>query len=187
MGRFRSPGNPPIVYFTQPATFAPTQRSASGILNPNQATHTLALRVWMGPVKLSHQPFTGGLHYAPLLGEAGAIAAQAHLEWMGLIRNDATSPIYDCIFLFLAIVAASLVLFDRSDPVYLWVAGALLLMAIDEVFWTLAAWTQLVSIRTFSWISRSFSFRSCWARGQWCGGYGSNCATPTGSRRPLLP
>jgi len=148
-GKFRSTGNPPVVYFTQPATFVLKQLSAGGSLNPNHATHTLALRVWMGPVRLSHHPFAGGLHYAPLLGEAGAIAVQAHLEWMELIRNHALSPIYAFVFLLLAIVAASLVLFDRSDPVYLWVASALLLIGIDEVFFSLAVWTQLVSIRTF--------------------------------------
>ena len=169
-GRFRSPGNPPIVYFTQPATFALKQPSASGILNPNHATHTLALRVWMGPLKLSHHPFTGGLHYAPLVGEAGAIAVQAHLEWMELIRNHASSPIAAAIFLLLAIVAASLVLFDRSDPVYLWVAGALLLIGIDEIFFSLANWTQWVSIRTFFFQLHIISFPlafGAWAMAWW--------------------
>jgi Stage II sporulation protein E (SpoIIE) len=169
-GRFRSPGNPPVVYFTQPATFALKQLSASGILNPNHATHTLALRVWMGPLKLSHHPFIGGLHYAPLLGEAGAIAVQAHLEWMELIRNHASSPIAAAIFLLLAIVAASLVLFDRSDPVYLWVAGALLLIGIDEVFFSLANWTQWVSIRTFFFQLHIISFPlafGAWAMAWW--------------------
>lgn len=148
-GRFRGPEKPPVVYFTQPAMFVLPQSAASVNLSPNPVTQTLAFRVWMGPVKLSHHPFAGGLHYAPLLGEAGAIAAQAHLEWMELIRNHVSSPLAGSLFLLLAIVAATLILFDRSDPVYLWVAGALLLIGMNEVFFSVAVWMQSESFRTF--------------------------------------
>src|SRR5208282_4373697 len=53
------------------------------------------------------------------------------------------------LFLLLAVVAASLILFDRSDRVYLWVAAAFLLSAFRECTFSLANWTQLVSIREF--------------------------------------
>ena len=53
------------------------------------------------------------------------------------------------LFLLLAIVAASLILFDRSDPVYLWVAAALMLASFREFNFSLANWTQLVSMREF--------------------------------------
>jgi hypothetical protein len=68
---------------------------------------------------------------------------------MQLIRNHITSAMAAALFLLLAVVAATLMLFDRSDSVYLWVAAAFLLMAIDEVFFSAANWTQWASIRTF--------------------------------------
>jgi Stage II sporulation protein E (SpoIIE) len=148
-GKFQTGATAPVVYFTQPAMFVLTQPATSGNLSRNPAMVTLAFRVWMGPVKLSHHPFVGGLHYAPVLGAASAVEMQTHLEWLELIRNHASSPIAASVFLLLAIVAGSLVLFDRSDPVYLWVAGPLLLIGINEVFFSLASWTQFVSFRMF--------------------------------------
>ncbi len=72
-GEFRA-GKYPIVYFPQPQMF---------VLPPSHAqSEVLAFRVWMGPVRLSHHPFTGGLHYAPLLGESGAIAQRTHIAWL---------------------------------------------------------------------------------------------------------
>ncbi|HEV2446988.1 MAG TPA: hypothetical protein VGS58_13750, partial [Candidatus Sulfopaludibacter sp.] len=120
-GKFRGPGKWPVVYFTQPAMFVLPQAGTDA--GAGRATVLLAFRVWMGPVRLSHHPFSGGFHYAPLLGEAGAIATRSHLEWLDLFRHYAFSAFLGGAFLLLAIVAASLVLFDRSDRVYLWVAA----------------------------------------------------------------
>ncbi|HEY1803858.1 MAG TPA: PP2C family protein-serine/threonine phosphatase, partial [Terracidiphilus sp.] len=154
-GKFRGPGQPPIAYFTQPAMFAlPQDRSAGqsgagGIERGRPVTEVLSFRVWMGPVRLSHHPFSGGFHYAPVLGEMKAIAAENHAEWLELIQEYAFSGFSSGLFLLLALVAASLILFDRSDEVYLWVAAALMLAALRECIFSLANWTQLVSIRQF--------------------------------------
>jgi hypothetical protein len=148
-GKFRRAGKPPIVYSTEPAMFVLAESAPSGNLSLSPATQTLAFRFWMGPIRLSHHPFTGGLHYAPLLGEAGAIAAQTHLAWLELIRRYSWSVLVAASLLLLAIVAASLRLFDRSDPVYLWVAGALLAGAAHEVVFDFNIWTQWDSFRTF--------------------------------------
>ena len=124
-GTFRGPGKPPIAYFTQPAMFvlpfvlpqhpSPDQ-SRSGSIEPTAPiTEVLAFRVWMGPVRLSHHPFTGGFHYPPVLGESGAIAAKNHAEWLELIQEYAFSGSLSGLFLLLDVVAASLILFDRSD------------------------------------------------------------------------
>jgi hypothetical protein len=154
-GKFRGPGKPPIAYFTQPAMFElPQYRSAAesgtgSIESGAPVTEVLAFRVWMGPVRLSHHPFSGGFHYAPVLGERAAIAEKNHTEWLELIQQYAFSGLCSGVFLLLAVVAASLIAFDRSDRVYLWVAAALLLAALRECIFSLANWTQLVSIREF--------------------------------------
>jgi hypothetical protein len=150
-GKFRGPGKPPIAYFTQPAMFVLPQHPSAARSGPEsvESTEVLAFRVWMGPVRLSHHPFTGGFHYAPVLGESGAIAAKYRAEWLELAQQYAFSGLMGGLFLLLAVVAASLVLFDRSDRVYLWVAAALMLAASRECIFSLANWTELVSIREF--------------------------------------
>ena len=146
-GEFRA-GKYPVVYFPQPQIF---------VLPPSAArTQVLAFRVWMGPVRLSHHPFTGGFHYAPLLGESGAIAEQTHIAWLELVRHYAFSGVLSGVFLLLTILAASLILFDRSDRVYLWVAGAFLLAMSREVVFSLANWTRLVSLREFFFALEAF-------------------------------
>jgi hypothetical protein len=136
-------GKYPIVYFTQPATF--NMLRASGA--PQEVT--IALRFWMSPVRLSHYPFAGGLHYAPLLGESSAVNASAELSLMRGLRTNAYQPFGVGLGFLMAIVVASLIFFDRSDPVYLWVAGVLLIDAINETTFVLANFTQLVSFRMF--------------------------------------
>lgn len=148
-GNFGADRTWPVVYFPQPAMFELPDLSGSirnGAASPAQI---LAFRIWMSPVRLSHHPFTGGFHYAPLLGESGAIAAQDHLAWLELIRHYAFSGLLSGVFLLLTVVAASLILFDRSDRVYLWVAAAMLLATFRESVFSLANWTHLVSLREF--------------------------------------
>ena len=148
-GKFRGPGKWPVVYSTQPEMFVLPPFAASDNPGLNPATQTLAFRVWMSPIGLSHAPLSGGLHYAPLLGDASAIASQTHLAWLELIRRFSWSAFVGALLLLLAIVAASLRLFDRSDPVYLWVAGALVAGAATEVAFDFAIWTQWENDRTF--------------------------------------
>jgi hypothetical protein len=154
-GKFRGPGEPPIAYFTQPAMFvlpqygSAAQAGTGGIERGAPVIAVLAFRVWMGPVRLSHHPFSGGFHYAPVLGEVGVIAEKNHTEWLDLIQEYAFSGFLGGPLLLLAMVAASLILFDRSDRVYLWVAAGLFLAALRECIFSLANWTHLVSIREF--------------------------------------
>jgi hypothetical protein len=156
-GKFRGPGKSPVVYFTQPAMFLLPQPRTSGDVSAAGTEQVLAFRFWMGPVGLSHHPFAGGFQYAPLLGEASAITAQTQLAWLELVRQYAYNPFEAALFLLLAIVAASLVLFDRSDPVYLWVAGALMLTVLRSAAFSVALWTQLESLWTFFLIYQVFS------------------------------
>jgi hypothetical protein len=169
-GKFSGQGKWPVVFFTQPAVFTLPRLSASGTQNEGSAQQTLAFRVWMGPIRLSHHPFSGGFHYAPLVGESSAIATRADLEWMELIRNHISSAVAGALFLLLGLLAGTLILFDRSDRVYLWVSAALLLAGIDEVFFLVANWTQWESIGTFFIQLQVFSFPlmfGAWAMVWW--------------------
>ncbi len=151
-GKFRGSGNAPTVYFTQPAMFVLPQHSTvagSGPASGAPVTELLAFRVWMGPVRLSHHPFSGGLHYAPVLGKSGAIAVKNHTEWLELIQEYTFTGLLSGLFLLLAVAAAILILFDRSDRVYLWVAAVLMLAAFRNFNFSLATWTELVSLRQF--------------------------------------
>lgn len=154
-GEFRA-GKYPVVYFPQPQMFVlpapPSPSGRGGDRLSSARTEVLAFRVWMGPVRLSHHPFTGGLHYAPLLGESGAIAEQTHIAWLELVRHYASAGLAIGMFFLLTMVAASLILFDRSDRVYLWVATAFLADTIRESAFCLAYWTHLVSLREFFFV-----------------------------------
>lgn len=127
----------PLVYNTKPTFFslpsvADTAGAADSVVKPGATaqgtgeTRTIALRVWMEPSDLFLGQDTGGLHGPPMLGEAGAIAAGYQLNRLALVRSQAVNLILSLLFLLLAILAFSLSLFDRSDKVYYWIAGAYL-------------------------------------------------------------
>jgi hypothetical protein len=128
-GKFGSGEEPPEVYFNQPAMFAlPPEVSGNGA-DGLPVRHTLAVRVWMGLVGMQHSFEPGGLHYAPFFGGFQAITAQNQLDWNELFLANCFEILLGVMFLLLGVVAASLILIDRSDPVYAWVAGVLLLEA----------------------------------------------------------
>ncbi len=133
-------GATPVIYSIQPKMFAlPRARSGD--------TFVLVFRVWMGA--FSYGPDGGGIHIAPALGEAGAIDARYRLEWQQTVAGyivDATEPI---VFVLLAMMAASLFAFDRSDEACLWLAGALLLTAALRANQVTFFWTQSESLQTF--------------------------------------
>ena len=80
-------GSTPVVYYTQPMMF-PLSQPAGG--NPGSSTRVLAFRVWMHPDTLTEQPDAGGFHTAPVLGEAGAVAASYQIRWLELVRAYAS-------------------------------------------------------------------------------------------------
>jgi hypothetical protein len=150
-GRFRDRGEAPITYFTQPVmirlSHSPSVSPSSLDVGPSE--RVLAVRFWMGPVGLLHTPFGGGFHSAPLLGEEGAIATKVQLERQKLIREYYYSAFEFLVYLGLAILISGLVFFDRSDPVYRWVAGCFLLFTLMSAIYILAQCTQLISFRSF--------------------------------------
>lgn len=129
----------PTVYYTEPMMFVLPTPAASG---PTDLT--LAFRVWMEPGTLIGTPDAGGMHTAPMFGDRTTIAAENQMRWLELLRAYAPRPVEAVLFLLLAIVSFSLILFDRSDRVYLWMGTAFLLSAATFAITTIGSWTQWV-------------------------------------------
>ena len=144
-GKFRGPGLRPIIYETVPKMFVLPQTGTNGGDSTEPATHVFAFRVWMEPNTLTFDPDAGGIHAAPMLGETSMVTARNHLAWFELVRSWASVAAVAALFFLLSVLAFSLVLFDRSDTVYLWLAAVFLLTALYNFFLCLAAWTQFTA------------------------------------------
>ena len=142
----------PIVYYTQPMMFPlpPTVTNGPGARGQDPGkegptTIVLAFRFWMEPNTLLSSTDPGGIHSAPLIGEAGTVAASYQSQWLELIRAYAFAPVELGVFLLLGLGAFSLTFFDRSDRVYLWMGAVLLLWASNTAITIAGAWTQFFS------------------------------------------
>jgi serine phosphatase RsbU (regulator of sigma subunit) len=147
VGKFDGAGKTPTIYWYQPTMFLLPQSPSSGLPTGHDSHQILTFRVW-SPSWLDF-PGEGGIHEAPLLGEAGSVAAEVRLEWLARIRACAYSFFEGFLLFLLAIVAASLILFDRSDKVYLVVAAVLFANASLDLFFSLANLTTLLSFTTY--------------------------------------
>ena len=108
-------------------------------------TEVVAFRVWMGPGELLTQPDAGGLHNPPVLGQAGAVAADYQLHWLEQVGVYSPDAALGLLFALMAVAAFTLVLFDRSDRVYLWIGAIFLLQAIYYGMTAFDSWTQHLS------------------------------------------
>jgi hypothetical protein len=138
-------GQSPVLYNSQPRMFRLPETAGAGPIT-GQVTLVLAFRVWMAPSTLLAAPDAGGFHGPPLLGQSSAIAANYQLAWMGYVRTYGPSCFDAALFFVLLALACSLVLFDRSDPVYRWLACVFLLTALDRTVLCIGAWTQVESL-----------------------------------------
>jgi hypothetical protein len=128
-------GSKPVYYYTQPKMFP----LASG-----ESIRVLAFRLWMSPQLRSFLD-VGGTHSAPLLGEAAAITAHYQMRWLKKIRANASLAFDALLFSLLGVVAFTLILFGRSDRVYLWMGALFLLTAIGNALNSMGACTELLS------------------------------------------
>ena len=135
-------GSRPTFYFSQPMMFELSQPVGE---NTGDSTQVVSFRVWMHPDTLLQNDQAGGFHTAPLLGESDAVAAQYQMRWDGLKRAYAGVLIEALVFSLLGVLALSLMLFDSSDPVYLWIGSCCYLIAIYRFTALAAAWTQSIS------------------------------------------
>jgi len=132
----------PVIYYTQPFRF----RLAESC-QPAAAAQVFAFRFWMEPSTLLTDPDAGGMKSAPLLGEAGVIGLLYHSQRLELIRGYLMYAAEALVFALLAVVAFSLILFDLSDRVYLWIGLLFLVTSAVNWFGAAASWTQWISIR----------------------------------------
>jgi hypothetical protein len=128
-------GSQPSLYFTQPMMFNLPPAAGSPV-------RVLAFRLWMAPSTLVTQADVGGLHMAPLLGDAGAVSTDYQLHWMEPLRAQVAGVLEGLLFLLLACVAFSLTRFDRSDRVYVWMGSLFLLITANAILVIIATWTQ---------------------------------------------
>jgi signal transduction histidine kinase len=143
----------PVTYHIQPMMFQLPQAVAGKSGSP---AVVLAFRVWMAPYTLGTSPDPGGLHSAPLLGDADSIATECQLRRMALFRFYAAYAVEAFFYALLAMVAFSLILFDRSDQVYIWIGAVFLLTAVEASLTAMDVWTQHLSIQADSLIADGF-------------------------------
>lgn len=119
-------GDPPVTGNYQPTMFLlpSSSHATSGPVDV-----VIALRVWMHPGTLTFGPSQGGLRSAPILGEAGAVKALYQMKWVQSLNTLAAYPIGAVAFAAFAFVAFSLILFDRSDSLYIWIGCVFLLQS----------------------------------------------------------
>ncbi|HLY43736.1 MAG TPA: PP2C family protein-serine/threonine phosphatase [Terracidiphilus sp.] len=150
-------GSKPKVYFTLPQKFILDEQGSRDTWfsadkfetlqrGPAETTRVLSFRLWMEPSTLISVPDAGGMHSPPVLGDADAVAARYQLRWLSLIRAHASNAVQAALFGLLAAVAFSLILFDRSDHVYLWMGALFLLFAAFFAVVIIGSWTELLSI-----------------------------------------
>lgn len=165
----------PVVYGIHPMKFS--------FQSGGQPT-LIAVRVWMSPWAAG--PRSGGMHVAPVFGNEGGVEAAFVGEWFEKIRAFALEIIQAFLFVVLALVALSLLPFDRArrGPIMLavallltalwranlaffWLAGLenvqtfvhlhiVLLVPITLGAWTLA-WCYLFRLNESAWISLATS------------------------------
>jgi hypothetical protein len=133
-------GSHPLVYITQPEIFHLPESSAA-----SDGERVLAFRFWMEPNTLIQESDPGGMHSAPVLGDSGVVALRYQGQWDELIRSYLSEAILAAVFALLAVVAFSLILFDRSDPVYLWIGLLFLAGAVVNAVVVTSQWSELVS------------------------------------------
>lgn len=147
-------GSKPVTYFAQPAMFLLPQPGDTGRAgSPESSVLMLAFRVWMEPNALVTSTDPGGFHTAPVLGEAAAVAANYQLRRLELFRSYSSWAVAALLYALLALVAFSLILFDRSDRVYLWMGAVFLLTASYYGLGTFDVWTKHLSILADSLIT----------------------------------
>jgi hypothetical protein len=135
----------PVVYSIRPRIF-PLPKLSAATSAENIAT--IAFRVWMDSSSLADSPDSGGIHIAPALGLTSAIDARYRLQWMQTFWGYVVEALLPVLFALLAIMACALIPFDPSDSTYLWLAVALLLIALIRFNQVLFFWFQFESVHT---------------------------------------
>ncbi len=138
-------GKTPTGYYSQPMMFSLPKTGVEGAAD-GISSRVLAFRVFMFPSTLTEQADVGGLHTAPVLGDAETVAAGYQMTWLEILRGYALAASLILVFSLTAVMAFTLMLFDRSDRVYLWMGALFLLQTVSNVLLVLGIWTQTIGI-----------------------------------------
>jgi hypothetical protein len=139
----------PVAYNMHRPTIFPMPQSI-GSASPGRAASALvAVRVWMGPWALRFFRDAGGIHIAPALGTKRGVEALSTLQWGELIRGYIVDAVEALLFVLLAVMACSLILFDRSNPAYPWLAAALILIGLARGNQAVFFWGRFETIHEF--------------------------------------
>jgi hypothetical protein len=143
-GDFRS--RRPVVYnLHMPKIFPLPQAFASGSSEDNTL---VAVRVWMDPIFLRTAD-SGGIHIAPVLGTMRGVKSVHQHQWMEMIYGYIVDATEALLFLLLVVMVCTLIPLDRSDPAYLWMAIALVLIALARGNQAVFFWWDFESYRAF--------------------------------------
>jgi len=104
-------------YNAQPRSFALPENLGEGPV-------TIAIRMWMDAATPLDAPDAGGLHGPPMLGQASAIDAMLRLEWDAVNRTQVGNLLTSTFLLLTCLLAFILLVFDRQELSYLWLALA---------------------------------------------------------------
>jgi hypothetical protein len=133
------------LYSTRPTMFLLPDQARNGA-----ASQVLAFRVFMEPSTLAQSPEVGGFHNAPIVGDAAVVTTDYQAKWLELIRAYAADAVLAAVSLHLALGAFSLIFFDRSDRVYLWIGAAFLVAAGLAAALVVEVWTTAFSSSAFT-------------------------------------
>ena len=140
-------GRLPTGYYSQPTMFMlPASASSSTVDGADAKTLVIAYRDFMLPSTLTEQADVGGFHDAPILGDTAAVTAGYTMSWLELVRAYSLGAALVPVFGAMALMAFTLILFDRSDKVYQWIGWLFLLQAASQGLSSATSWTQFVSI-----------------------------------------
>jgi hypothetical protein len=138
-------GRAPRAFSIQPQRFPLPQFSSADL---SGTPEVLAIRVWMGPWA-TEDPTAGGIHIAPMIGEAAGIDGRYRLQWLQTVSGYIVEVAEALLFVLLAVMACSLIPLDRTNPAYRALAVALLLIALYRANQAFFFWTQYESFRDF--------------------------------------
>jgi hypothetical protein len=108
----------------------------------------VALRAWLGSPG-SKSPGVGGLHVAPMLGDREGIDAVVQGQWLQTFEGYVVDAVEPALLLILALMLIPLIADAPRDRGRVWLAVALVILALLRLQQVLLFWTQWESQRTY--------------------------------------
>lgn len=133
--------SPPTVFAVRPSVFP-----LPSLPSTDTQTYVIAFRVWLDPLEAGGE--SGGMHIAPVIGDAHAIQQLYQTQWLQTFKGyvvDAAEPLA---FVLLAIMVFGLMA-SRTGDTYRWLVAALVFLALLRVHQVLFFWTPYVSLRGY--------------------------------------